>query len=236
MDNLRTQSCLRMLKKIMRRPICRPFLLNEDGQIRYHRLQNLKVPSLESIQKDLIDGKITSYNMFFSRINGFFDKILANCNQEITVTCIKELKSYTLKMKNKTMSKTSSSKNWSASLKNSYLDLVQLLKGAEPPMEEIKYRIETDPNEPLFMPFDPLEIKLLSNAIKIIDDDKIMNGVISIVRSLEPPSNSKSATGEFVCDLTSCKPQTLYTLRNYIQSQFKKENIPYPESDNASLS
>lgn len=238
MDNLRTQSCLKMLKKIMRRPICRPFLLNEHGKIRYHRLQNIKLPTLEALQNDLIDGKITSYTMFFNRINTFFDKILSNCNklnQEVIIICITELKNYTAKMKKKTMPRTSNPKVWSDSLKNNYLDLVQSLKGAEPPMEELRYRIETDPNEPLFIPFDPLEIKLLSNAIKMIDDDKTMNGVISIVRSLEPSSNSKSATGEFVCDLTSCQPQTLYTLRNYIQDQFRKENIPYPESNDAHL-
>ena len=86
MDNLRTQSCLKILKKIMQRPICRPFLLNEKGEIRYDRLQNKNIPYLEIIKKDLIDGKITSYTMFFNRLNAFFYKILVNCDQEITIT------------------------------------------------------------------------------------------------------------------------------------------------------
>ncbi|KAK8900498.1 hypothetical protein M9Y10_002825 [Tritrichomonas musculus] len=230
MDQLRVQSCLKILKKLMCRPICRPFLLNESGEIHYQRLRNLKCDHLETIEKDLIDGKITSYSMFFSRLNSFLDAVLPLCNEKVAKICANELKQYVSKMKKKAFSNSSNISVWTNNLKNTYSDLIQSLSTAEQPMEELKYRIETDPSEPLFMPFDSLETRLLVKAIKMIENDKTMNGVISIVRSLEP-SNSKSATGEFVCNLTSCKPQTLYTLRNYVQNQFKKEGIQYPESN-----
>ena len=69
MDQLRVQSCLKILKKLMCRPICRPFLLNESGEIHYQRLRNLKCDHLETIEKDLID-KTSTIVLFMSIILG----------------------------------------------------------------------------------------------------------------------------------------------------------------------
>ncbi|OHT00321.1 hypothetical protein TRFO_07985 [Tritrichomonas foetus] len=230
MESLRVKACLKFLYKVMNRPICRPFLCDETGRIRYSKLADKSFPvKLESLKEDLLNGKVSSYSVFFDRLITFFDMIQSNCNGEAPQICAKTLSQWIKKKKKKYISQSTNQKSWIVSLEKSYNECVSYLENAEGQMDELKYRIQTDPNEPLFFPFEPHEIQLLGEAIKKNENDKTMNGIISIIRALEP-KNQKSSSGEFVCDLATCSPQTLHTLRNYIQSQFRQDGIEYPKN------
>ena len=225
MNNLMIKACLKILNQIMSRPICQLFLTNENGQIKFLKNSTIKIQSLEMIKEKLLNNEFSSFDEFFKSLKAFFDILESICQDDMIKICIISLKQSAVKQCEKIIE---SHQKWETQFYDEYDNIVRSLLTADSLFHELKYRIEAE--KPIFLPFNSDEIQTLSSAIAKIDNSDIMDGIITIIKALEP-NQKKSTSGEFVCDLTNCSPQTLQTISNYIRRQFELTGTKYSDNE-----
>ena len=204
----------KIYQKIMKRPIFQLFLnlIDENEKIFFNYLL-----------KNTLEGIFMNIDDWSKNILNKFEEIQKKKKENIFLNdCIIELKNSISKKINK-LNKALENNSFS----NLYDELVSILSNPPELLSDFQQRLIQDQHEPIYKPFSALEIELLGIAISEIKNDRIMNGVISIVEALKP--ESKNTRGEIIFDLNMCNQQLLHSIREYLKEQFVIEGLKYPE-------
>ena len=205
--------CHKILKKIMERPISKPFI-EEDKDFPI---------SFTTIQTKLYTNQYESSKNFDSDMKLLFS-VLENYayKYEHLKMCVKELNNYYNKKYLKYIIKARDQNQ--LSLGSLCSKLAYSVQNPPDILIELKERTFHNQSEPFYRPLTEDELETLSKQIDECKNLRIRNGVIAIFKTLGK-TNPNLLTQDLHIELNKCSNQCQTIIRDYINEQFKKEGI-----------
>lgn len=215
-----TLGCIKIMSKLMQRPLASVF---QD------RPSTSKSPNLDAIFTKLKNNDYKSMDSWYSEVISFFKRAKDDSGKDLmTPLCAEDMIEWTQKRKNKLLNALEP-KTWSKTFKHHYEKVIEVMEEAPDDLQEISLRIQAEEGDPVFLPFSPSEIESLGKAIAMVKDDNTMKGIITIAQAMNESSIRISTDDEVTFELNKCKPQTLYTMSNYIRKRLDREGMTYPD-------
>ena len=226
--------CLKLMDKMMARPLCALFLGQEGSLFFKQRQQRRKSVSLERIRASLIKGEYSGIREWSTVVTQWFESMMKASRNPNVRAIVTDMLEWFGKRSTKLVRGTSGKNEWINKMSSGYSELVSsLMRTSEiESLAEFKHRLTTKPDEPLYFPLESSELKRLAMAVSMITDDEIMTGGLAIIKTIEGTANERmwiGRTGDIVVHLESCSPQTHHALKEYVERKFREMGMKYPE-------
>ena len=201
--------CHKILKKLMERPIARPFL--EEGKnipINFYTIQNKLYTNQFQSNSDF-DNEMEILFQEFEEFASTYN-YLKMCTKELKKSYRKKYQKYILSPNNK------------KSLGSLCSALANEIQDPPDNLIEFKERTFHNQSEPFYRPLTEDELEALSKQINDCTNMRIRNGVIAIFKTLGE-MNPNFLTQDLHIELNKCSNQCQTIIRDYINEQLKKE-------------
>lgn len=235
MNDIQIRRCLHVMDKMLQRPICSLFMEDSPYAAQHVKKANMrrKTKSLEQIRASLIKQEYT-FKCWMNDVMNFWSDQIKHYNDWNVKAMARDLSKWFEKRCHKLESSDANDLNkWAIEFIDKYNEFKMCIEETSEDLYELGLRLRTPVNEPLFSPFEPIEVEALAKAIAMVDDDNTMKAVLAIVVAHEGKQNEKilmNAAGCVDMKIETFQPQTHYILRDFLQKYLQQRDMSYPSA------